>query len=166
MGVEAKLALQFTCFNPETLAMLETQVLFKDMSGKHASAFKRQTAMVAHQFGLSEISARKVVKHLRPDENKPPLQAGWPGYYQQLSYETGLGFSVNPDFLSDPEPTLESLAGIFSAVYEVKPEKLYPAMQARLAAMKCLDRNAPDLARVYYQENLVQYYTLLKAAIS
>lgn len=93
MGVEAKLALQFTCFNPEILAELETQALFKDLSGKHASAFQLQTAIVVHQFGLSEISARKVVKHLRPDKNKPPL-GDLPGYFAQLSYETGLGKSL------------------------------------------------------------------------
>jgi len=166
MSVEAKLAPQFTSFKPVILAELETQVLFKDVSGEHVSAFRFQTAMVKEQYGLSETAARKVVKQLRPDINQPPLKKNSPAYWQQLSQETGLNFSVNPDFLLTKEPTLESLAGIFSVVYGVEPEKLYPAMEARLAAYKCLEGNVPEVAEIYYKENLANYFTLLKQAIS
>lgn len=156
----------FNNFVPEVLAELETQALFSDLYGEHKKAFIFQKNLVGLQFGLSDEAAKNVLKNIRPDESKPPKKEGFPGYFQQLSQETGLNFKINPELLALEEPTLGSLASLFSTVYGVEPEKLYPAMEYRIAASKCLDRSIPDVAMQYYKENLVQYYTLLKAAIS
>jgi len=165
MGVEAKLAPQFTGFNPGSLAEVETSALFYDDIGQHDSAFHCQLALVIHQFGLSPEAAGRVLDHIRPDKNMPPKREGLPGYWQQISQETGLNFSVNPSLLIG-ETTVKSLAGIYSAVYGVEPEKLYSAMESRLAAIKSLDRNVTEMAGYYYHENLLDYYTKLKEAIS
>ncbi|MFH0943042.1 MAG: hypothetical protein V1810_02595 [Candidatus Beckwithbacteria bacterium] len=166
MGTEQKLAPRFTNFVPLVLAEFETEALFADLSGNHEKAFHLQIALLRHQFDLSFEAAKKVVAQVRPDINQPPVKEGLVGYWQQLSQETGLNFDIDLDLLTPEEPTVESLAGIFSDIYGVEPAKLYPAMQARLAAMKCLDRNVPKVAKIYYKENLIESYTLLQAAIS
>lgn len=150
-----KLPEQFTSFDPQQMVELEMQLLDCKHLGYDDALKSIRVEMFKELFGLSEDAARRVLE----TENIA-------AYWQQISQETGLNFSIDPELLAAIEPTRESLAGIFSAVYGVEPEKLYPAMEARIAARECLTRNAPDIAEIYYQENMETYYTLLKAAIS
>ncbi len=82
---------------------------------------------------------------------------GLPGYFAQLSQETGLGFTIKPEIWREKDPA-ERLSKIFSQVYNVPEKKLLPLMKIRY---RLFDQNIDD-----YEAMALQYYQGLKKVIS